>query len=422
MSQLKSTCKKLITDTVTTNIKRTAINSINEFMKNTGNKALRVVKSKIGYCIYFSDDDDMKKVYKLIKKFDPEKFKENSVFQKTSSYRRGRAEETLNSNANFNIKIPDCKAFMKIHRQYGDSLNLFIYGPDAKTVYKLLLIHLEKEDSEEKKNSKNSKHPSRVYTIDTDFDGDFILRGGNKTSIKSLDTIYTDAANKSKITNYLSKWQQSSALFKDLNISYKLGILLYGPPGTGKTSMAKAISTLLGYDIYSVNMNHFVASLIPDIKSYAEDKKGMIILLEDIDYIFGKREKEFTQEEKARSNALLQLLDGADSMPNVVFIATTNDINSLDDAITRDGRFDLKIIMDNLDEPTAKDMCSGLYLSPEQTKEVLSTETFPINPAYLQNKIIQYIFSHIESMNFSSSPKENNSEEDEFSELMNFYN
>ena len=400
MLNLNINCKKLITDTITSNIKRSTVSGINDIMEATSKKAIKFAKSKIGYSFYFSETEDIKNMTKLIKRFDPDKFKENCLYKKErNGFRSASTQETLTTTAKFNIKIPNCKAYMRIEKNYPDSLHVFIYGPDAKTVYKLLLVYMNKDLSSEPEAKPKAK-TCKVYTIDVDIDGDFIIRGGNKSSSKTLNSIYTDNSNKEKISNYLSKWKQSSTLFKDLNISYKLGILLYGPPGTGKTSMAKAISTLLNYDIYTVNMNHFVASVIPDIKTYVEDRNGVIILLEDIDYIFGKREKEFTQEEKARSNALLQLLDGAESMPNVVFIATTNDLDSLDEAIIRDGRFDLKICMDNIDEPTAKEMCKGLYLTAEQTTELLKDEAYPINPAYLQNKIIQYIFSHIENMDF----------------------
>lgn len=432
MLNLEINCKKLITDTITSNIKRSAVSGINDVMEAAGKKAIKFAKSKIGYSFYFSETEDIKNMTKLIKRFDPDKFKENCLYKKErDGFRSASTQETL-TTAKFNIKIPNCKAYMRIEKKYSDSLNVFIYGPDAKTVYKLLLVYMNKDLSSEPKVKPKAK-TCKVYTIDVDIDGDFIIRGGNKSSSKTLNSIYTDNSNKEKISNYLSKWKQSSTLFKDLNISYKLGILLYGPPGTGKTSMAKAISTLLNYDIYTVNMNHFVASVIPDIKTYVEDRNGVIILLEDIDYIFGKREKEFTQEEKARSNALLQLLDGAESMPNVVFIATTNDLDSLDEAIIRDGRFDLKICMDNIDEPTAKEMCKGLYLTDKQTTELLKDETYPINPAYLQNKIIQYIFSHIENMDFSErkgikenerseeTREANEVSEDDFSSIMSLW-
>lgn len=400
--------KKIITDTVSNKIKNSVSDTVLKTMNSATAKATRMVKSKIGYTLYLTDDPDLDKINALIKRLNPTKYKENSVYRATSRGFRREKGETLNNSVDFTIKVPNAKAYIKFYKKYGESMDVFVYGPDAKTVYKLLLVYMNKESNANMTLKLKSKSTCRVFTIDVDQDGDFFVKGGGKAPAKTLGTIYTDKANKEKISNYLSKWKQSSNLFKDLNISYKLGILLYGPPGTGKTSMVKAISSLLEYDIYSVNMSRFTSNIISDIKSMAEEQEGMIILLEDIDYIFGKREKEFTQEEKARSNSLLQLLDGAQSMPNVVFIATTNDIGSLDEAIIRDGRFDLKINMDNIDRSLAEEMCEGLYLNSDQTEELLSNETFPINPAYLQNKIIQYIFSHIESMDYKREEDDEN--------------
>lgn len=393
--------KELIKNTLVTRTKNTITNTTTKTIDYAVKKTTRVIKSKLGYTISITEDYEIRKVNTLLKRLDPVKFKENSITKTSTRTFASQRNEALTTATNYTIKVPNCKAFMNIQTKFSSQLDIFIFGPDAKAIKNLFILYLDRDESITCNIKKLETQSCKVYTIDVDTEDDEVyIRGGSKSPAKSLESIYTDESNKEKITNYLAKWKQSSALFKDLNISYKLGILLYGPPGTGKTSMSKAISCMLGFDIYAINMNKFKSSSIPQVREMAERNKGMIILLEDIDYIFGKRETEFTQEEKARSNALLQLLDGADSMPNVVFIATTNNLSSLDKAITRDGRFDLKIEMNNISKEIAEQMCSGLYLTQEQTTSILSNETFPINPSYLQNKIIQYIFSHIEDMDY----------------------
>ena len=121
------------------------------------------------------------------------------------------------------------------------------------------------------------------------------------------------------------------------------------------------------------------------------DEDTSIILLEDIDCIFSTRDNLKTENQQKAAQLLLQFLDGVFSIPNTVFIATTNHIEDLDPALIRDGRFDVKIEMKNLSQETANKMCKHFKLTDEEILSILENETFPINPAYLQNKIVTRI-------------------------------
>ena len=212
---------------------------------------------------------------------------------------------------------------------------------------------------------------------------------------KSINAIYTNQQNKTKLINYITKWTNANNIFKALGITYKLGILLYGPPGTGKTSMAKAIAAYFNYQLVIIDMSTFCPEMAHAI-SADENGKNMAYLLEDIDYIFGKREQDRTPEEKASGQAILQMLDGANSASNKIFIATTNFVESLDPALVRDGRFDLKIHMDNLTQPEALEMINSMKTEEEQNfDDIISSLEYPVNPAHLQNIIIQHIFEHL---------------------------
>lgn len=374
----------------------------NDLIDSTFKKITTHLKGRFGYEIILNETDKIKRTLKILKRLNPEKFKENSVMRYEGSglIRGTQAGEGLRSYTNYTIKVPNAKAFINISYEYDD-LRLYIFGIDSKPIYNLFQNSF-KEKKPILKQQTQSKPSCRVYTITFDEDNEMYTRGGNRTQAKGFNNIYTDEASKTRLVNYIDKWKQSSDLFDSIGISHKLGILLYGEPGTGKTSISKTIASYLNTNLYTVSLNKLKPEYIPEFRRLADDHDNTVILLEDIDYVFGKREHEFTQEQRVAGQVLLQLLDGAESMPRTVFIATTNDMNSLDEAITRDGRFDLKINMGNIDESMAINMCKGFQLTEEQAHKILKDETFPINPAYLQNKAIQYIFSHIEEMNYSN--------------------
>ena len=92
----------------------------------------------------------------------------------------------------------------------------------------------------------------------------------------------------------------------------------------------------------------------------AETEEQYIVLFEDIDTLYLNRTKttedgEEEADSKAKDfqgiiNGLLQFLDSNSSPNNVIFIATTNHVERLDEALIRDGRFDLKVEIKALEE------------------------------------------------------------------------
>ena len=83
----------------------------------------------------------------------------------------------------------------------------------------------------------------------------------------------------------------------------------------------------------------------------------------------------------------------------------------------RDGRFDLKIHMDNIASlAEAKKLCLSMTLSNEQADKLLVDETLPINPAALQNKCVQELFKSMASVTSAASEVTSVSEVSERSE------
>lgn len=128
------------------------------------------------------------------------------------------------------------------------------------------------------------------------------------------------------------------------------GILFYGPPGTGKTLFATAISNMAHVNIFPVNASNFVekyvgvgAKHVRELYSTARKHAPCIVFIDELDAVGSQRTGEMNDERRQTLNALLVELNGSHNNSGVLTIAATNDIECLDKALLRPGRFDRKI-------------------------------------------------------------------------------
>lgn len=400
MNPIKQSTSK-ITSRATTQTEALIDQALDAVIRYGTNKATQFIKSHFGYEICLDKDNDDTEYWNaqdLLCKINPTQFHNHAY--RDASYRS--EAYTLRQYTSYTIRLNPQKLNAFIHvstktnsENYEYKLHIFFFGKDAHRACRMFVNSL---NPQKEITVTDMVSMVDVYSLDLDKDKDVYLSHVGKVQAKTFKQIFTDEASKTHVESYLSKWYNASKLFASYGISHKAGILLYGPPGTGKSSMAKAIGAAFGFPVYSINMSSFSAKMIPFLQSKSRSSnKPILVLMEDIDYIFGKRTQDRTPEEKANGNAILQLLDGVNSISNIIFVATTNDIESLDDAIKREGRFDLKILMDNISASEATEMIRSMYITnPKDIEAILADETFPINPAHLQNKIVHYVFDHLE--------------------------
>lgn len=317
----------------------------------------------------------------------PNELKYFQVMRKRSSMLSDYFNLELKTSSIIPILLPE-KTLLIIRKDRCYDLSLHFYGLQAKKACELMKDHLlNKPKDSGKTTSENGSQKIRISSIGIDEDGEAYSNNSHKITVKPLSEIVITTENRNVLTSYLTRWSNSRDLFEKLGVNHQVGILLYGPPGTGKTSVAKAISLMLDRPLYTINASTF-PTIVPDFSNLS----GGIVLFEDIDYIFGNAED-------AKVNTLLQTLDGTGSCPDIIYIATTNSIEKLNEAMIRDGRFDLKIHMDNIASlAEAKKLCLSMTLSNEQADKLLVDETLPINPAALQNKCVQELFKSMTSV------------------------
>jgi transitional endoplasmic reticulum ATPase len=139
-------------------------------------------------------------------------------------------------------------------------------------------------------------------------------------------------------------------LFQKLGIVPPKGILLYGPPGTGKTLLAKAVANEAQVHFISISapeiMGKFVGEAeerVRNIFKEAQENAPSIIFIDELDSIAPKRDEVVGEVERRVVAQLLSLMDGLEGRGEVIVMAATNRINSIDEALRRPGRFDREI-------------------------------------------------------------------------------
>ena len=141
---------------------------------------------------------------------------------------------------------------------------------------------------------------------------------------------------------------------KDIGVSMPKGILFSGSPGCGKTLIAKAIAGEADVPFIYLNGSSLVemfvglgAKRIRSVFKKARAAAPCVLFIDEIDAIGEKRRSGSSgvNEMTQTLNALLQEMDGFNGREGIFVLAATNRPESLDEALTRAGRFDRQIVV-----------------------------------------------------------------------------
>src|SRR3954470_23600864 len=145
--------------------------------------------------------------------------------------------------------------------------------------------------------------------------------------------------------------------FEALGARAPRGVLLYGPPGTGKTMLARAVAAQAGVDFFAASGSSFVemfvgrgAARIRRLFKEARRSGRAVIFIDEIDAVAGHRGSGGgdggTKETEQALNQLLVELDGFERDPGtVIVLAASKNVEKLDRALLRPGRFDRQVLV-----------------------------------------------------------------------------
>lgn len=197
----------------------------------------------------------------------------------------------------------------------------------------------------------------------------------SKLPLRYMRSVITRGNKGQKIVDIIREFEGKRDEHHAMGLPHHLGIMLHGVPGTGKSSLIHAIATETRRKLYYLNLGSVDSDkeLTALLSSARTNWNNAILAIEDIDAAGVKVQREPLAEgnsakgkksnktkasgaaaskseddSKISLSALLNVLDGMLCPDGLVVIATTNHHNQLDPALTRPGRFDHTIELEDM--------------------------------------------------------------------------
>ena len=188
------------------------------------------------------------------------------------------------------------------------------------------------------------------------------------------------------------KWKDA---LKRIGTPFKRTILLEGPYGCGKTLsayVAGALAVEAGATFIYIRPEDAdnLALYMRYARQYASNGDGAVIFYEDIDLLMGSDDS----ERNSKVNTVLNTLDGIDgktgAAQDVMLVLTSNNAETINEALLRPGRIDAVIHIDAPDAEAAGRllrMYGGDLLSPDFDYHRAGVACAGMTPAFIREVV-----------------------------------
>jgi len=156
---------------------------------------------------------------------------------------------------------------------------------------------------------------------------------------RELDSVILPAGQLERLTADVTRFLDAERDYARRSMPWHRGHLYEGPPGTGKTSVARALASHFGMDVWYLPL----ADVKNDgtlLRVASRVGPRSMLLLEDAD-VFHAATRRDDNPDQVTLSGLLNTLDGIATPHGLLTVLTTNSPDVLDPAVIRPGRVDL---------------------------------------------------------------------------------
>lgn len=173
-----------------------------------------------------------------------------------------------------------------------------------------------------------------IYSLDSVLQESY-LPNPEPLHVQSSEIVILRSAYRKKIREQIHQFFALTESIERLGFLHKGGLMLDGPPGSGKSTIVRqeVVNCVTeGLIVFYARDPWTLSRSLRNLREM-EPHRGCVAIIEDIEDVvrsFGTRD-------------LVEMLDGAESVSNVLFIATSNDASKLPAKLTRKGRFSRRV-------------------------------------------------------------------------------
>lgn len=186
---------------------------------------------------------------------------------------------------------------------------------------------------------------------------------------RDLDSVVLPTGQLERLVGDVARFLDSEADYVRRCVPWHRGHLYEGPPGTGKTSVARAIASHFGMDVWYLPLSD-VKKDSTLISAMSRITPRSMLLMEDID-VFHAATMRDEQESSVTLSGLLNGLDGIATPHGLMTVLTTNTPEVIDPAVIRPGRVDLVEHFGPADADQVSRLMSRWYAKPVPIREVI---------------------------------------------------
>lgn len=169
----------------------------------------------------------------------------------------------------------------------------------------------------------------------------------------SIDDVIGHKEAKKELKEHLVHPILHREKFESMGLTCKGGILLHGPPGTGKTMLGRAVANLSNVQFMAVSGPEFLSKwvgeserAVRELFQRAQELAPVVVFFDEFDAIGRQRDG---QGGSSHANSvvaqLLTMMDGLGGNDEIYFMASTNQIDLVDRAFLRPGRFEKSVFV-----------------------------------------------------------------------------